>query len=45
MLEQLEQPLSPGTQMGVRLLFERSAPVDVTAQVLSYDQVNAKAAA
>jgi hypothetical protein len=45
MLEDLSQPLRPGSQLGVRVLFARSAPVDVTAQVLSYDQVNAKAGA
>ena len=43
MLEGLARPLQPGGQVGVRLLFERSAPVDMTAPVLSYDQVNAKA--
>jgi periplasmic copper chaperone A len=45
MLENLERPLNPGAELGVRLLFDRSAPVDVTAQVLSYDQVNAKVGA
>jgi copper(I)-binding protein len=45
MLEGLARPLQPGGQVGVRLLFERSAPVDMTAPVLSYDQVNAKAGA
>ena len=45
MLERLARPLRPGGQVGVRLLFEHSAPIDVTAQVLSYDQVNAKAGA
>ena len=45
MLEGFSQPLLPGGQVGVRLLFEHSAPVDVTARVLSYDQVNAKAGA
>ena len=45
MLEGLLAPLVPGSQVGVRLLFEHSAPVDATATVLSYDQVNAKAGA
>jgi copper(I)-binding protein len=45
MLEGLARSLQPGGQIGVRLLFEHSAPVDVTAPVLSYDQVNAKAGA
>ena len=42
MLDNLTSPLTPGQQLGVRLLFKKSAPVDVTADVLSYDQINAK---
>ena len=44
MLENLADPLRPGTQVGVRLLFKKSAPIDVTADVLSYDQINEKIA-
>ena len=42
MLEGLPEPLRPGAQIGVRLLFARSAPIDLTVTVLSYDDVLAK---
>jgi len=42
MLESLSSPLRPGTQLDVRLMFKRSAPIEVTADVLSYDQINQK---
>jgi periplasmic copper chaperone A len=44
MLENLDNPLKPGQQLGVRLLFKKFGSVDVTADVLSYDQINAKIA-
>ncbi len=42
MLEGLPAPLRAGDQIDVRLLFAKSKPIDVTANVLSYDDVLAK---
>lgn len=42
MLEGLPAPMRAGDQIGVRLLFAKSSPIDVTVKVLSYDDVLAK---
>ena len=43
MLENLSTPLRPGDRIEIELVFDKSAPIDLTVPVVSYDDVLAKA--
>ena len=43
MLENLAMPLRPGDRIEIELVFDKSAPIDLTVPVVSYDDVLAKA--